>query len=128
MSPSDKMRPAEEAKHTPTPWIFTLSGMRMRDDYSQPVAIAQHGFGNLIAGVFGDVRGGEPVAKANAADIVRAVNAHDDLIAAVQFVLDHIADPERTPRDLYSAFGLDSSRAITMCRAAIAKARGGVAS
>jgi hypothetical protein len=52
------------------------------------------------------------------------IAAAPELFAAVQFVLDHIADPERGPRDLYPAFGLDASRALEMCGAAIRKAQG----
>lgn len=39
---------------------------------------------------------------------------------ALEYVLDHIADKERGPRDIYPAFGLDAGRAIEMMRAALA--------
>jgi hypothetical protein len=63
-------------------------------------------------------------AEANAALIVHAVNCHDELVTALEYVFDHIADKNRGPRDLYPAFGLDAGRALEMVRAAIAKARG----
>lgn len=69
-----------------------------------------------------------PIALVDDADnadmIVRGADSFDELVAAVEYVLDHIADPNRGPRDLYPAFGLDSRRAIEMCRAVLAKARG----
>jgi hypothetical protein len=58
--------------------------------------------------------------KANACLIAAA----PELYEAVEFVLDHIADKDRRPRDLYPAFGLDARRAIDLCFAALAKARG----
>lgn len=50
--------------------------------YNQPLAIAQKGAANIIAGVFGDVMGGEEVAQANASFICLAVNNHEGLVAA----------------------------------------------
>jgi hypothetical protein len=56
----------------------------MRENYSQTHAIVQWSEQNMIAGLFGDVRGGEDVAAANAALIVRAVNAFDPLVSALE--------------------------------------------
>ena len=44
-------------KHTQTPWAHGRSGTRMERDYSQPFEIHEASNPNLIAGVFGDVRG-----------------------------------------------------------------------
>jgi hypothetical protein len=46
------------------------------------------------------------------------------MFEALQFIYEHIADPERTLRDLYPAFGLNSHRALAMTRDALLKARG----
>ncbi len=54
----------------------------MRNEYSQPYGVAQLGTPNLIAGVFGDGRGGEDTAKANA----KAIAALPDLLKALEFV------------------------------------------
>lgn len=54
----------------------------------------------------------------------RLIAAAPELYAALNFIFERIADKERGPRDLYPAFGLDSSRAIEMAAAALAKARG----
>ena len=48
--------------------------------------------------------------------------AAPDLLAALQFVFEHIGDPQRQYRDLYPAFGLDSGKALEIVRAAIVKA------
>lgn len=73
-----------DSKHTPLPWRFAPAGGNMSKNYAQPFAIAQAGEANLIGGCFGDVRGGHDVAEANAAFIVRAVNAHDELVGALR--------------------------------------------
>lgn len=57
-------------------------------------------------------------AKANARLIAAAPQLYDALL----YVFDHIADKERTLRDLYPAFGLNAGRALEMCREALAKA------
>lgn len=67
------------AKATDGPWIYTTTGPVMRG-YQQPFAIAQESTANLIAGVFGDVRGGVEVAEANA----HLLAASFDLLAVLQ--------------------------------------------
>lgn len=67
-------------KHTPGPWHHGTTGERMRDEYSQPFCVTQYGKANLIAGVFGDVQGGEDVAQANA----HLLAAAPDLLAALE--------------------------------------------
>lgn len=57
--------------HTPGPWAYAHSGPVMQG-YSQPFAVAQKGERNLIAGVFGDVKGGVAVTEANARLIATA--------------------------------------------------------
>ena len=63
--------------------------------------------------------------KANAAFIVRAVNSHDALLAALEAVLktceDGVIHRHETGKPMWSAF--DHMKTIT--RAAIAKAKGG---
>jgi hypothetical protein len=60
--------------------------------YSQPFAIGEHMKPNLIAGCFGDVRGGEEVAMANA----RLIAAAPDLLEALKEAL-ALADRNVTP-------------------------------
>ncbi len=78
---------AQGAQHTPTPWKSATSGANMRENYSQPFAVFQ-GEANLVAGVFGDVRGGQGAARANAEFIVRAVNSHAELLMALVELVD----------------------------------------
>jgi hypothetical protein len=66
--------------HTLGPWLFSASGAVMQG-YSQPFAIAEAGKPNLVAGCFGDVRGGHETAEANA----RLIAAAPDLYLVAQF-------------------------------------------
>lgn len=53
----------------------------MADEYTQPFIIVEHHRPtNLIAGIFGDVAGGDETAKANAAHIVKCVNNYEALV------------------------------------------------
>lgn len=106
------------AKFTPGPWAVSedpREGMEwnahivLASDYEQRICFMAHGGNNR-----------EEEFALNASLIAAA----PDLYEAVTFVLERIADKERGPRDLYPAFGLDSRRAIDMCRAAVAKAGG----
>ncbi len=56
----------EPIKYTSGPWASGITGSTMQEKYSQPYAIYQYGKENLIAGCFGDVRGGYKTAEANA--------------------------------------------------------------
>lgn len=73
-------------KHSPTPWKTGMTGSKMQS-YGQPFAILQRDEENLIAGVFGDVRGGREVSEANAEHICHCVNTHAQLVEA----LEHLA-------------------------------------
>jgi hypothetical protein len=92
------------ATHTPTPWQFVegadnvsrlvpakrayrhpnnddaLAGSIMSID--TPNALSFH-----VARIWGDVEGGLDQAKANAAHIVKCVNAHDELVRALGTLL-----------------------------------------
>ncbi len=68
------------AKATKGPWLFAPSGPRMAEAYSQPFAIYEALNENLIAGVFGDVRGGESVARANAALLAHSFNVLPEVV------------------------------------------------
>jgi hypothetical protein len=103
-------RPADTTtpKHTPGPWASGPTGNVMKG-YSQPFAVVQRGEANLVAGVFGDVRGGEAVAKANAR-----------LIAAAPELLEHL----RVLSAEDSQCASDWVKKKEAARAAIAKAEG----
>jgi hypothetical protein len=74
--PTQPTAGAMRALHTPTPWHIGKTGQKLQSQ-AQPLAIYQKASANLIAAIFGDVRGGEPVAEANAELIVRAVNSYE---------------------------------------------------
>jgi hypothetical protein len=67
------------AEFTPGPWTAAPTGEAMRG-YSQPFGVASVADPTLVAGVFGDVRGGEEAARANA----RLIAAAPDLLAALK--------------------------------------------
>lgn len=105
------------AKHTPGPWDTSSAGNGMfrigaQNCWIAMVSILRHGY-QLPEEI-------KVENQANAALIAAA----PDLLEALKFVLDHIADPERGVRELYPAFGLDANRAVEMVRAAIDKAEG----
>lgn len=56
----------------------------------------------------------------------RIRDAAPELLEACKFILSHINDPERKPRDLYPAFGLNASRAKEILADAILKAEEGL--
>jgi hypothetical protein len=107
-----------EPKWTPGPWQTIMHNGSPREE--RQFADAS---GRPLGICHPHVRGGEPAmweAKANA----RLIAAAPELYDALLYVFEHIADKERGPLDLYPAFGLDASRALEMCRGALAKARG----
>jgi hypothetical protein len=108
-------KPVSAASFTPGPWEDYAAGPRMQHDYMQPFAIAQTGQLNLVAGTFGDVQGGEEVAKANA----RLIAAAPDLLAAIQLLHDNLAEYQRI-----NNIGGYENHDMKMARAAIKKARG----
>ena len=99
-----------ENRHTPGPWRYSHAGPVMRG-YSQPFAIAQVGEANLIAGCFGDVRGGADTAEANA----RLISAAPDLLAALEEIV-------RIGRS-HGRYAANLAAASLVATQAIAKAR-----
>lgn len=76
-----------ETKHTPLPWVLDhrfAGGVLIHPDDNEFLTVAK------VLGFDNDE------AKANAAFIVRAVNAHDDLIAALERLL-QIVPPNSIP-------------------------------
>lgn len=104
------------SKPTPGPWHAGPTGPVMREKYSQPFGVGESGTVNLIAGVFGDVRGGEEVAEANACLIAAA----PDLLAACELALKRI-DPNPDDRIALEEWAAEACYALS---AAIAKATG----
>lgn len=97
-----------EVKHTPTPWH--LHDMEMA---------TVCGPDNLFIALCEAVSRRHMEGKENAAFIVRAVNAHDDLAAALKETLRalEVADPA-------GSMGSNSSLSKQVARAALAKAEG----
>ena len=98
-----------EPKFTKGPWVTVTTGPRMKEEYTQPFAVVEHGSSNLICGCFGDVQGGYDVADANA----RLISASPDLYEALRGLI--------APSG--GVYGTEGK--IAAARAALAKADGG---
>jgi hypothetical protein len=103
------LSPFAPKHHTPGPWAV---------DPEKPTEIvASDGAAIASTDFFGD--GAATAVEANAAFIVRACNAHGDLVAALEFVRMTFADMETSKRKGYY------TECPKIVAAAIAKAAGG---
>lgn len=110
------------AQHTPTPWFLSGSGIRIRDKSPE---------GNDIAWAEPNFAGGfDDVSRANAAFIVRACNAHEELVAALELqdkaTTTLVADGEKGVYQMVISFSSMHRlhEAYEKRTAALAKARG----
>jgi hypothetical protein len=103
------------AEHTKTPWKVAGQDHKVRiDSKKQTVARA-----NVVwSGAEGESIG-YPEAEANAAFIVRCVNAHDDLVKALRTIVDGAS---ADVSDTAIVIGSDAKAALAFARAALAKA------
>lgn len=105
-----------EAQPTPGPWTIEEYG-----DEDAPALVIHKDTETRVCFMATPGSRGDPARiEADA----RLIAAAPDMLAALQFILDHIADKHRGPSDLYPAFGLNASSAVEVVRAAIAKATG----
>ena len=76
------------ATRTPGVWRVAENCGPQMQSYSQPHGVTGTGVNctKIICGCFGDI-GGENIALANAAYIVRACNAHAGLVAALERIV-----------------------------------------
>jgi hypothetical protein len=102
-----------EAQHTPGPW--KVFGVR-RNQYLAVIDSIPDQDGKVIANCICHVAMTNPDAQANAEFIVRACNAHDDLLEACEQALICIEQDEHTHGRNFGAGNV--------LRAAIAKAKG----
>lgn len=79
------MTPAGRTPHTPTPYASKRAGYATDGEYDHCIYAEIDGKRRVIAEVFGRVSEDcRPDAEANAAFIVRACNAHDELVEALE--------------------------------------------
>lgn len=92
-----------EARHTPTPWHLAKAGQAFKTDQCSVATfeVVSEASASWIAEVL-HTKGGE--GRANAELILRAVNCHDELLAACVTALAHLSgkatkfsERERTP-------------------------------
>jgi len=80
-----------QAAHTPTPWKF-------EDEYVRADALNGDEGGNIVADVYTrPSHSHSPEMEANAAFIVRAVNAHDALVEALEIMVGSYEDRQCWP-------------------------------
>jgi hypothetical protein len=102
------------SEHNATPWRYTADN---NTSYGRVVIEASDGW--TIAWVIDDITSVDP--EANAAFIVRAVNAYDDLVAALR--------PFAELADIFASTGAstiggpDMGKALAAARAALTKAQ-----
>ena len=93
------------SKHTATPWLIDKYGSvctQFRADVSQ----GNIAWGGKDVRVLGFGLTGTDEARANTAFIVRAVNCHEELVAALQFIADNakqMAESDSADRGLWAA-------------------------
>jgi len=103
------------ATHQPTPWELHNEGEKIEDADGEFVT-------RLSFSRYYDDRE-DPIAEANAAFIVTACNAHDDLVRALRYVLERINTPEMLEIRNDDAYILQSLWHIeNQIRATLAKA------
>lgn len=107
-------------KHTPTPWIFREQG-----DANQFCILTKDGGGWVL----GLLHNGEPLhaqQEANFRFILRACNAHDELVAALETVTELLEGFREHPidQDLDDDEAPIIAPALDAALAAIAKAKG----
>ncbi len=118
----------EQSLHTPLPWRTGGPTGPTMQSYSQPYCVAGTGenIGQLIAGCFGDTKGGEEAAKANAEFIVKACNNYELVVTALkgcQAMLMECAKQHRTRGDIGHAVLCDLH--IEQARAALSGSKEG---
>ena len=94
--------------HTPTPWIVSEDGATIKSKW-----ITSFGTPIMVAELSGYIIGNR-VQKANAEFIVRAVNAHEELVEALTLVFHQAENFEQKAFDMW----------LEDARAALAKAKG----
>lgn len=86
-------RPDSAAKHTPLPWDLCWASPQER----LPALITKDDEKARVSEVIAELdRGGEAEQNANATLIVRAVNAHEALVKALEGLRDHMSFDVRT--------------------------------
>lgn len=105
--------------HTPGPWKVNASGLGHGGPWDRiEIETCEPGGGTVVATVNKMISAG----SANAAFIVRAVNSHDDLLAALKACLDwHIELVNSGDAGFWNA---EDDDCVKQARAAISKATG----
>lgn len=122
---------SDKPTHTPLPWFSKMASKPDDGEYNCAIAAEIDGKNHCIGKTFGrvdyDVR---PDAQANASFIVQACNSHDNLVEALETVLDLMDNGElvrNITRDSESDFSiriLEFTRKLSKITAALSKAQG----
>jgi hypothetical protein len=95
----------QATKHTPTPWWFDDRW----DNFCNGCVIDGQGTQRIAAAFY---MGGTQAARDNAAHIVRCVNAHDELVAALQAAHSHLCNGEFNKSPFVTALRLKVAAAL----------------
>ncbi len=111
---------ASKHKHTPTPWVHTT---HLAGDSGRQYNIVKYSEGGQTYRVIAKLDAGREMWEADGAFIVQAVNAHDELVAALELALStlEVASADFEDDDEQGKFLADPIPAL---RAALAKAKG----
>jgi len=106
----------EQSKHSPTPWKARTYRNESKGIWIDCWAFADHGKGRCLGGTIGEIYDA-PSAEADAAYIVRAVNAHAALVEALRKAAERIeaatgvlrAIPRPSASEFAGAYALSAS-------------------
>ncbi len=105
-----------DIKHTPTPW-------RTDEDFDHLSVAGADGAQIADCCILGfKVKRNDAINRANAAFIVRAVNAHDDLVDALEVAKQFVEQEAEMRGDADKGYALSCAAILPVIRAALAKA------
>jgi hypothetical protein len=105
-----------QTKRTPTPWVNSIANIS-GGDYG--IASCHNPFNKTKFGITPELE----AAEANAAHIVKCVNAHDDLVEAIKAIVDVIQFALIDGKEQWILFGADIGERVEALHAALAKAQ-----
>lgn len=110
----------ETVEHTPTPWFVCTDPQNETWHAGRTIGTEERTGGRRVADPC--LFDADEIAHANAAFIVRAVNNHDDLVAALEALID-VSSEAFASLDEEGLFNSEHEITIKAARAAVARAK-----